>query len=263
MAEIGWIKLHRKIQDCFIWNDKPYDKARAWIDLLLSAMHRDKKLLIDGNVVIIERGSFMTSRLKLADRWGWSIKKVDAYLNMLESEKMVTTVRTPKGTTLTIVNYDDYQVLGTTEDIAEDTTEDTPKEITEDTPKGTTEVTTEDTQNKNIKNNKNVNNDKNVKNEKNNINPPISPLGEEEVEKPKRTRFVPPTYEEVDAYCVERNNNVDAQAFIDFYESKGWMVGKNKMKDWKASIRTWERSRQGNVTSKAINKSKRQGIDWK
>lgn len=156
MAEIGWIKLHRKIQDCFIWNDKPYDKARAWIDLLLSAMHRDKKIMIDGNVVIIGRGSFMTSRLKLADRWGWSIKKVDAYLNMLEKEKMVTTVRTPKGTTLTIVNYDDYQILGATEDTTKDTTEDISKDITEDT----TEVTPEDTQKKNIKNNKNVKNEK-------------------------------------------------------------------------------------------------------
>lgn len=91
-----------------------------------------------------------------------------------------------------------------------------------------------------------------------NNTPLISPLGEEEVEKSKRTRFVPPTYEEVDAYCVERNNNVDAQAFIDFYESKGWMVGKNKMKDWKAAIRTWERSRQGNGNGKQTN----QGTKW-
>ena len=55
-------------------------------------------------------------------------------------------------------------------------------------------------------------------------------------------RFVKPTIEEVQAYCKERNNNVDAQRWFDFYESKGWKVGKNPMKDWKASIRTWERS---------------------
>jgi hypothetical protein len=52
---------------------------------------------------------------------------------------------------------------------------------------------------------------------------------------------VPPTLEQVQEYCLERNNNIDAQRFIDFYESKGWMVGKNKMKDWKACVRTWER----------------------
>lgn len=58
----------------------------------------------------------------------------------------------------------------------------------------------------------------------------------------KSTRFVPPTLEEVQEYCKERHNNVDAERFIDFYESKGWMVGKNKMKSWKACVRTWEKS---------------------
>ena len=56
--------------------------------------------------------------------------------------------------------------------------------------------------------------------------------------------FIPPTVEEVQAYCQERNNKVDAQTFVDFYSSKGWMVGKNKMKDWKAAVRTWERNRK-------------------
>ena len=54
-------------------------------------------------------------------------------------------------------------------------------------------------------------------------------------------RFVPPTVEEVRAYCLERNNNIDPEAFVDFYESKGWLVGKTKMKDWKAAVRTWEK----------------------
>lgn len=53
-------------------------------------------------------------------------------------------------------------------------------------------------------------------------------------------RFKVPAVEEVAAYCAERRNNVDAQAWWDFYQSKGWMVGKNKMKDWKAAVRTWE-----------------------
>lgn len=153
---IGWIKLHRKILDCFIWQDKPYDKARAWIDLLLLAMHHEKKLMDKGNVYVINRGSYFTSRIKLAERWGWSTKKVDAYLNMLEKENMVTTVRTEKGTTITIVNYDNYQLVGTTEDIAEDIAQYT----TEDIAEVTTKDTAEDTQNKNIKNNKNEKNEK-------------------------------------------------------------------------------------------------------
>lgn len=62
-----------------------------------------------------------------------------------------------------------------------------------------------------------------------------------EINKEKKNVFKPPTLEEIETYCQERGNYVDAQAFMDFYDSKGWMIGKNKMKDWKAAIRTWER----------------------
>lgn len=64
---------------------------------------------------------------------------------------------------------------------------------------------------------------------------------EREREPRKRVAFTPPTVEEVKAYCKERNNNVDAERFVDFYQSKGWVIGKDsKMKDWKACVRTWE-----------------------
>lgn len=58
------------------------------------------------------------------------------------------------------------------------------------------------------------------------------------------SRFTKPTVDEIAAYCSERGNSVDAQAFYDFYESKGWRVGNQPMKDWKASVRTWERRSQ-------------------
>ena len=53
--------------------------------------------------------------------------------------------------------------------------------------------------------------------------------------------FVKPTLEEVKEYCRSRNNNVDPERFYDFYESNGWKVGKNPMRDWKAAVRTWEK----------------------
>lgn len=59
---------------------------------------------------------------------------------------------------------------------------------------------------------------------------------------PARARFQKPTVEQVDAYCRERGNNVNAQRFFDYYESNGWKVGKNSMKDWKSAVRTWERN---------------------
>ena len=73
-------------------------------------------------------------------------------------------------------------------------------------------------------------------------------------DKPKRSaRFIPPTFEEVNAYCIERQNGIDAQAFIDFYESKGWMIGKDRMKSWKAAVRTWENRRKAEHPKKEVN----------
>ena len=73
----------------------------------------------------------------------------------------------------------------------------------------------------------------------------------------KRKRFEKPTLSEIKEYCIERNNNVNAEQFYDYYESNGWKVGKNSMKDWKAAVRTWERSEYRNVK---VSK-KQQAID--
>ena len=80
------------------------------------------------------------------------------------------------------------------------------------------------------------------KDKENNIIP-LSPNGDipPKGECPPEKRFVKPTADEVRAYCAERGNRVDAQAFVDFYEAKGWKVGNAPMKDWKAAVRTWER----------------------
>ena len=72
------------------------------------------------------------------------------------------------------------------------------------------------------------------------------------VDKPQqiRTRFTPPTLEEVKTYCIERNNNIDAEYFIDFQEARGWVLSNGKkMKDWKATIRTWEKNNYNKRTS--------------
>lgn len=58
----------------------------------------------------------------------------------------------------------------------------------------------------------------------------------------QQRKFTPPTVEEVQAYCDDRKNGIDAQHFIDYYTANGWKVGRNSMKDWKAAVRTWERN---------------------
>jgi hypothetical protein len=64
-------------------------------------------------------------------------------------------------------------------------------------------------------------------------------------------RFTKPSLEEVKQYCAERGNKVDAEKWYDYYEANGWKVGKNSMKDWKASVRTWERNGYDSKAPKA------------
>ena len=71
----------------------------------------------------------------------------------------------------------------------------------------------------------------------------------------KRKRFEKPTLSQITQYCFERNNNVNAEQFYDYYESNGWKVGKNSMKDWKAAVRTWEKN---NYNRKPVNKNSKE-----
>lgn len=122
----GFIKLERSIFEHWIFQDA--EKFKAFVDLIQLARWKDEKLLIGNNLITIPRGSYYTSELKLAERWGWGIKKTRSFLKLLENEKMITKKGTPKGTTLTVTNYDFYQSEGTTKGITKDTTEDITEE---------------------------------------------------------------------------------------------------------------------------------------
>lgn len=138
MSSSGWIRLHRTIQNNWLWGDKPFSYGQAWIDMLLMANHADSDIHFEGKILTIHRGSFHTSILKLSDKYGWDRKKTTRFLDLLESQNMITTNRTTHGTTIDIVNYGKYQPLGTTID----------------TTNGTTKGQPRDTNNKNNKNNK-------------------------------------------------------------------------------------------------------------
>lgn len=77
---------------------------------------------------------------------------------------------------------------------------------------------------------------------------PTESIGEPQAA-PTRARFVPPTVDEVRAYCLERKNSVDPERFIDYYQANGWRVGKNPMKDWRAAVRNWEKKETGSRQS--------------
>lgn len=110
----GWIKLSRNIQDNMLWDDKPFSKGQAWIDLLLSVNHKDRTILIDGVAREIKKGQMWTSQKKLAERWGWSRNKVGRFLELLTEQHMVQVVGTAHGTTLSIEKWAFYQNQRTT-----------------------------------------------------------------------------------------------------------------------------------------------------
>lgn len=89
----------------------------------------------------------------------------------------------------------------------------------------------------------------------------INNVGDQSPEhKRSRAHFVKPTVDEVRTYCQERKNNVDPERFVDYYESNGWKVGKNSMKDWKATVRTWEKN--GYSTAHKVQSSVTGSLDF-
>ena len=104
----GWVKTYRSLTDHWVWQDKPFSKGQAWMDLLLMVNHSEKKILIDGKLENVERGQTVSSIRKLCDRWGWSNTKVKNFLKMLENDSMIHVKSDTKKTVITIVNYSVY-----------------------------------------------------------------------------------------------------------------------------------------------------------
>lgn len=126
MAEQGWIKLHRCIRSNWIWNDKPFSRGQAFLDLLLMVNHEDKKIIFNGSLTEVKRGSCITSIRKLGDKWGWSNKKIKMFLDQLQGDQMITYESNTKRTLVTIEKYDLYQSKETPKE-QQSTTEETQK----------------------------------------------------------------------------------------------------------------------------------------
>ena len=159
----GWIRLYRKLQECWVWEDKePFDKRSAWIDLLLTANHADAKLLFNGELITVQRGQILTSVRKLSVKWKWSVNKVYRFLKLLESDKMLQKESNKDRTLLTIVNYSVYQG-------GEYTNEYTNGNIDGYTDGNTNEYKSETPTDTPSEHKQECNNDKNVKNVNNNM----------------------------------------------------------------------------------------------
>ncbi|WP_256992785.1 hypothetical protein [Paenibacillus sp. SSG-1] len=105
----GWIKLHRKIQDHWIYQEKrKFSRYEAWLDMIMMANHKSNRFLHGNELVEVERGQFITSELKLMERWDWGKNKLRLFLDLLEKDGMIIKKTDRKRTAITICNYGLY-----------------------------------------------------------------------------------------------------------------------------------------------------------
>lgn len=212
--DTGWIKIYRSMANWGWYTDSPVKDL--FLHLLLTAnwvpgVFRGRD---------ISPGQKVTSVANLAAETGLSVKQVRTALEKLKSTGEITVEATNKFTVITVVNYCKYQCL----DLPEGQTKDNQMAN-----KGQTDgnQTANEGQTKG-------NNIRNIRRK------------EEKEGKKERNIFIKPTLEEVTTYINENMFCVDPDAFYDYYEANGWMVGNRKMKDWKATVRNWERREQKN-----------------
>lgn len=125
MADVGYIKLHRKIwENVFLNTEERFDRMSAWIWILTHANYKDGSFMKNGTLIHIKRGQLFVSFVHLAAIWGWDRKTVRRFLGTLEAEKMISVTGHQKGHMITVINYNKYQAFSDSE-ISEGTTEGT------------------------------------------------------------------------------------------------------------------------------------------
>src|SRR5690625_2370211 len=104
MSEQGWMKLYIKIKNHGIYDEKiSFSSFDTWLDLIMRANHKDRKILLGSEMILVERGQFITSVRKLCDEWSWSNTKVNTFLKLLEQDEMIIYKSDTKKTVITIV----------------------------------------------------------------------------------------------------------------------------------------------------------------
>jgi hypothetical protein len=193
-----------------LWQDKPFSKGQAWIDMLLLASHNENEFLFGNQVIKNEIGSFITSELKLADRWGWGRKKVRLFLELLQNEQMLIKKGDNKRTTITIVNYSVYAGY----------------EVTEEQQRNN-EGTSEEHQGNTINNDNNDNNDNKYKHIKDMYNEICVSFPRLTVLSDRRKKAIKAR---LNTYSIEQIREVFVKA-----EASDFLKGKNN-RNWQANF---------------------------
>lgn len=247
----SWIKLFRDINKHWIWQNSDY--LKWWLDILLEVNHAPAKVVINNKIYDCNRGEKLYSLDTWAARWGTNKSKVRRFLTLLQNDNMIVIKSETQTTRLTVCKYDTYQDMR-----HGDETHLKRKRNACETHLTPIEEGKEEKEGKELFLLEKETKEKNLSKENPTENFPktdsVEP-GEEERKKvaPKKERFKPPTVQEVQDYCNERQNGIQAYTFVNFYQSKGWKVGNQPMKDWKAAVRTWEQKNKQNGITNTTN----------
>lgn len=209
----GYIKMWRKSLDAgWLRNHKLW---AFWSWCLMKASHKEMDVIVGYQKIHLLPGEFIFGRHKASKELKMSEQSIRTCIKtMLKTHQNLTIKTTNKYSTISIVNWDIYQ-----------------EEENKDNQQFNQQLTNKQpTTNQQLTTNKNV---KNVKNVKNNT-------------------FIRPSFEEIAAFCLERNNSIDPEQWFSYYESNGWLIGKNKMKNWKAAVISWEKRSGGQDGSRTI-----------
>ena len=226
----GFITLHRQILD-WEWY-KNVNTFVLFLYLLLTANYEDGRF--EGKT--IKRGQLVTSLQSLSVGTGLTIQQVRTALSHLISTGEITDEPTNRYRVITVIKYSDYQDATDRSTINQQTTN---NQSTGNQQSNNNQITINQQQYNN-----NNNNNKETKEQGNNNKRDGS-----------AKRFIPPTREEVDIFCRENGLAINVDYFIDYYNGNGWMAGKNKMKDWEATVRNWaRRENRGSVPQKKPQK---------
>ena len=202
-----FIKLYEQIVN-WEWYRHPNTLA-LFIYLLLKANYRDSEM----HGVPVRRGQLVTSLPKISTDTGLSIQQTRTAIAHLISTGEITDSSTPHYRIITVVKYDDYQTSTDKSTDNQQTTNRQPNRQSTDNLTPYIEYIEDIESNRKIE-------------------PPSG-------ERTSAKRFVPPTLDQVLAFCRDENLDLDAERFCAYYDSNGWMVGRNKMKSWQAAARNW------------------------
>lgn len=223
-----FIKLYDKILNWEWYHDT--NTFRLFIHLLLKANYKDTPF--QGQM--IKRGQYVTSLTSLAASTSLSIRQVRVSLDKLQMTGEVTSKAYTKYRVITVVKYDDYQSSDKQND----------KQMTGNmTSKRQTNDKQDDKQHGSQMSSEMTTCIEYIESQKDRYIESPS-----EIYKGKTAqRFIPPTKDEIEIFCLENGLSIDVDRFVNYYSSNGWMVGRNHMKDWRATVRNWAQRDRGSA----------------